>query len=501
MVSKSEEIEMKLKELDKLLEEKKISHEKYLDLKIKLELQIKGKAVKVAKEVTKPKILNVICPNCGNPQREVKEGIEEFNCEMCGKLIKIFDATKEAEKLLKKLPGMMENVALERLFIEPEKFKIEASLQKEMARKFLKEKLDDTLKENLLDDCFANLYDSHGFRFLCTVKGVFELRTGSIPLSKVKNTSNAFVIVPIDKENRYNDESLSFWSEKELDLLVKGIKQIISSKKEKPQLIFPWDDTKGLEIRANECLNIVKLLNEFANLLILVSVYVNPDEKVAFFIPQEMAPSKLEMKLFKEADIPPEVWEENEELEKKGKEIFSSFTTMCWANFYKGLASYAQAYGKLLLLKKENIEKSTPLNKLPISEVINNFENASEAFKRASENSDEKRKYYLDFYSNVCKAFVDALRQKLEDRKLKEVEREKRDLTDVEENIIGINEGKAITYLEQGYFAGNIEQKYLERGLKVWKNQRVKGLARIIEGPRFLFYVDVLMIKDIIPKL
>jgi Zn finger protein HypA/HybF involved in hydrogenase expression len=605
IMTKQEEIEIELKELDKLLENKKISPKKYLDLKAKLEMQIKEKAIKTAKEVTKPKVLNIICPNCGSPQREVKK--EEFNCEMCGKLIRLFDATKEAEELLEKIPGMMENVALERLFIEPEKFKIETGLQKEIIiNHILEEKLKPIIgreasleNRNLLNDCFASLYDSHGFRFLDFDKLLDENLELAINIHEVRNTREAFIIIPFYgisvKEGKttiqktlYDDENFVLWSKSEIDDLLdyyepkdkekikqkliefrkeiankKGIpvekldereiikqekdfirsnfesrsakysklsltgalvrlvgekieNKLASKKEEKQQLIFPWYELTYFESRAKECLDIVKPLNELANIFAVFSAY-SSDLKLNFFLSSQSLNIRkvflTSMRETQERGKPEETLKTKGKIsdipgltEEKGvkdaeKEIFGYFPSTCWANFYKGLASYAQAYGKLLLVMKEYMEKNIPFKKLVTTDIISNFENASEAFKRASENSDERRKYYLDFYSHVCEAFADALKGKSEDSKIKKLEKEKGDIirNDIENNIIRLNQG----HIREGTGSTVTSDRpfYYETGEKRWNNQRILGLARIVEGPRFLFYVDVLMIKDLISKI
>jgi hypothetical protein len=513
MSSKAEKIEIELKELDKLLEKKKISTKKYLDLKAKLEIQLKEKSAKIAKELTKPKILNIICPNCGSPQKEIS-GMEEFNCEACGKLIKLFDAEKEAENLLKELPGLMENVALERLFIEPKKFEIGNELQREQTTDFILKKIHSIVSgkisedtENLLDDCFAILYDTHGFKFLGAVyNNTFGKILLATPLTKLKHAYQAIITIPVEKEKSKYIDDFEFWVEEIInpyknpppknfsDLMLKAAKglMVISAKKliskkdtEKQEPAnFPWRDEKNLEKRAKECVAIVKPLNELANLFAILSAY-----------------SKSDLKLF--LSLPKTVEEMTTKYtgKTKEKEVYGLLSPICWANFYKGLAMYTQAYGKLLLIKKESIGKNVPITKLHVNDIISNFENAAEAFERATQNADEERKRYLDFYSHVCRGFSNALKKKTES--LNQLEKEKVELTnpDREGKIIELVEVNNIDFISYIEDEKDLELRYYYPYWKPWRNQYVTQLARIIEGPRYLFFVDVHFIEDIISNI
>lgn len=591
MPTRAEAIKIKLRELDKLLEKKKITTKKYLDLKAELELQLKEKSVGAAKEIAKPKILNIICPNCGSPQKEVQVGAEEFNCEMCGKRIKLFDAEKEARRFLAKLPGLMENVALEQLFIEPGKFKIEAGMQREMAEEHLWKKFDPIFAESssnmrgdLLNDCCASIYDSHGFRFLDMVEGLNKKIL--ITLSEFKDTSRAWLIVPFyntytkDLERvmpeeeydslrsvmKYDDTNIAFWSSSEIDdilnsmgtvnrqKLEKGLAEaragfkegmsererrikekrvlkkelgkleaeyssqtftqylirrtgrsilgsIISAgkkkeQKEEPVPVFPWSRPENLEIKAKECFNIVKPLNQLANLLAIISAYVE-DLKLNFFLGLKILPKKAQIlnRIKSEEELTAE--EKNKAAKDTELQVFGNLPPVCWANFFKGLASYAEGYGKFLVLKKESMEKNVPLKKLSLSEAITSFESASAAFERAIQNADKKRESYLKFYSRTCKALVLAMGGTLTEKEIKWLEQEKAMLTDVkiEKDLLMRNERYLVG---KQLFTGNVIEigGYVSGG-KIWVNQRIPGLARMIEGPRFLFFVDVLLIREL----
>lgn len=507
MPSKSKETELKLKELDKLLEQKKISAEEYLDLKTKLELETKTAAVKEAKQATKPKVLNFVCPNCGSPQKNVAAGVGEFNCEMCGKRVKVFDATQEAQKLLAKMPEMMEAVALERLFIEPQKFKIEAGLQKEIAFKHVQGKLDSLMLEaEPLNECFSRLFDAHGFQFLELTEG---MNTKAVPWAKVKDTSRPLVIVPVDKENQFDEQFRVLLPEQQLDIFtkldirddlgvseaVRGMKNLLSKSPSTatPVTKFAWNDSKKLNAGAEQCLAVVKPFNEIANNFAVLAAYAEPGLKLHYFLPVQMRASKMERELESTATE-----DENLEALEEAKKVFSSFSPICWANFFRGLASHFQGYGRLLLLQKERLEKNQSFPTRETEEIIRNFEDASEAFERAAQNADEKRQHFLKFYAHVSNGFAKALKGELKENETKKLEEERAVLTDVEERIIGANEGSAWDYTERGYFAGDIYKKFFLGAGKSWKNQRIKGLARTFEGPRYLFFLEMLFAKELV---
>lgn len=594
MATKAEKVKLKLKELDQLLAKKKITAEKYLDLKTDLELQLKEKSAAVAKKVAEHKVLNIICPNCGSPQKEVRSGVEEFNCEMCGKLVKRFDAEREAARLLRKLPELLEHVALEQLFIEPQKFKIGSGIQVEMAMEHLMKKLSPIISESsslskgdLLNICCASLYDAHGFRFLDAITAGSIDKMILINLSELIDATKAWVIVPfyntVTKEQqnptlspeeykqlrsdmKYDDQNIAFWSRSKIDdildklgtvnrqklekalaeakaklgpdlserdrrikekrILIKELNKLQSEyaaqtttqylirkagrgilgsiisagkkeePKEEPVLVLPWNQTGSLETRIKDCFNIVKPLNDLANLLAVISAYAS-DLKLNFFLSLVVTPQRAQ--ILKNIRLKEEQTEiEKGEAERAAQQKqFGLFPPICWANFFKALASYSEGYGMLLSLKKESIEKNTPLKKLQLSEAIVNFENASAAFERVIQNADKKREPYLKFYSRASRALAQALKGTLPAKEIAALEAEKTRLIDVklEKDLIMLNER---CFMEKDAFSGNVVEVggYINEGRR-WINQRIIGLARMIEGPRFLFFLDVLLIRDI----
>lgn len=603
LAAKAEKVRLKLKELDQLLAKKKISPEKYLDLKADLELQLKEKSVETAKEATKPKILNVVCPNCGSPQKEAPLG-DEFSCETCGKLIKVFDAVREAQRLLEKMPELMESVALQQLFIEPTKLKMENALQAGMAADFILNQLKPVIAQNSarypanpLNSSFSWLLDSHGFRFLTILEetpvpityNVDEMEDMQsfprlhfprvlctvIPFTAYKETDRIVL-------QKYDDENFSPWARDEIEEVIemldsgtqKKMRQVIakcladmaaekntttdkldekmvysavrdlalegfareqdpyraggpfqnlaymnwvnkvvgrmnSAPKGKRPIIYPWNDSKKLEKRASSCFAAVRPLNELANLFAVLSTYT-PNLEVSMFMgllrdsiskkESVMIDEVVESKFAPRSRNPAvrvgeeerkRLCDEDDAIREKEGNFFGFFPATCWANFYKGLASYAQGYGQMLLLNKERIEKKIePTSQLPPSayEFTRNFEDAAAAFERAAQKSDEKRAPYLNFYAQVCKGIASMLRGKIGGNKAKKIREEKVGLTknQIEAQLIALNIGYV------GEQATGIQQFYIRDG-RSWVNQRVAGLARTIEGPRYLFFTDALL--------
>ena len=137
---------------------------------------------------------------------------------------------------------------------------------------------------------------------------------------------------------------------------------------------------------------------------------------------------------------------------------------------------------------------------MDLSEVIINFENAAEAFERTSQGVDIKRKGYLGFYSRVCRSLAEALKGTLPEKEIAALEEEKARLVELrlEKDLITLNER---CFIGNQVFRGKVVEigGYVSEG-KRWVNQRIIGLARMIEGPRFMFFLDVLLIKELCRK-